>query len=169
MVRIGDVATVQTVGEARTGIFDLNGEGEVVGGIVVMRHGENADRVIGAVKEKMLQVAKGMPDGMSFRIVYDRSELIRESISSVRNTLIEEMAMIAVVVLVFLFHFRSAWSILIQIPITIAASFILLDWFNISSNIMSLTGIALAIGVIADNGIIMAENAYRHLGESQSK
>lgn len=169
VVRIGDVATVQTVGEARTGIFDLNGEGEVVGGIVVMRHGENADRVIGAVKEKMLQVAKGMPDGMSFRIVYDRSELIRESLSSVRNTLIEEMAMIAVVVLVFLFHFRSAWSILIQIPITIAASFILLDWFNISSNIMSLTGIALAIGVIADNGIIMAENAYRHLGESQSK
>lgn len=168
VVRISDVATVQTVGEARTGIFDLNGEGEVVGGIVVMRHGENADRTITGIKEKMKEVSKGLPEGVTFNIVYDRSELIRESVSSVQNTLIEEMIMIAVVVLVFLFHFRSALSILIQIPITIAASSILLNLFGISSNIMSLTGIALAIGVIADNGIIMAENAYRHLSESNA-
>lgn len=169
VIRIADIGTVQTSSEARTGIFDLNGDGEVVGGIVVMRHGQNANEVIGKVKAKMEQVAKGFPDGMKFQLVYDRSELIRESIDSVRNTLIEEMIMIAIVVLVFLMHFRSALSILIQIPVTIAISFILLHAFGISSNIMSLTGIALAIGVIADNGIIMAENAYRQLAARQEE
>ena len=150
-------------GETRLGIFDLDGEGEVVGGIVVMRYGENADEVIGAVKKKMLEVAKGLPEGIRFNIVYDRSELIQESISSIKTTLIEEMIVVSLVVLVFLFHWRSAVSIIIQIPITIATSFILLNAFGITSNIMSLTGIALAIGVIVDNGIIMAENSYRHL------
>lgn len=168
-LRIADIATVQTSSEARTGIFDLNGDGEVVGGIVVMRHGANANETIEKVKAKMEQVAKGFPDGMKFQITYDRSELIRESIDSVRNTLMEEMIMIAVVVIIFLFHFRSALSILIQIPVTIAISFILLHAFGISSNIMSLTGIALAIGVIADNGIIMAENAYRQLAARQEE
>jgi CzcA family heavy metal efflux pump len=162
-VRIRDVGTVQLTGETRLGIFDLNGEGEVVGGIVVMRYGENADDVISAVKKKMEEVAKGLPEGLSFNIVYDRSELIAESISSIKTTLIEEMIVVSLVVIVFLFHWRSAVSIIIQIPITIATSFILLNAFGISSNIMSLTGIALAIGVIVDNGIIMAENAYKNL------
>jgi CzcA family heavy metal efflux pump len=162
-VRISDVAAVQMTGESRLGIFDLNGEGEVVGGIVVMRYGENADEVISRVKAKMEDVAKGFPEGMKFNIVYDRSELIQESISSIKTTLIEEMIVVSLVVILFLFHWRSAASILIQIPITIATSFILLNLFDISSNIMSLTGIALAIGVIVDNGIIMAENAYKHL------
>lgn len=162
-VRIKDVATVQMTGETRLGIFDLNGTGEVVGGIVVMRYGENADEVIAGVKAKMDEVAKGFPDGMKFNIVYDRSTLIQESISSIRTTLLEEMAVVSLVVILFLFHWRSAASIIIQIPITIATSFILLNAFDISSNIMSLTGIALAIGVIVDNGIIMAENAYKHL------
>lgn len=162
-VRISDVASVQMSGESRLGIFDLNGEGEVVGGIVVMRYGENADEVIKAVKAKMEDVAQGFPEGMKFNIVYDRSELIQESISSIKTTLIEEMIVVSLVVIFFLFHWRSAASILIQIPITIATSFILLNLFDISSNIMSLTGIALAIGVIVDNGIIMAENAYKHL------
>ena len=162
-VQIRDVATVQMTGETRLGIFDLDGEGEVVGGIVVMRYGENADEVIAAIKKKMLEVAKGFPEGMSFNIIYDRSELIQESISSIRTTLIEEMIVVSLVVLVFLFHWRSAVSIIIQIPITIATSFILLNAFGITSNIMSLTGIALAIGVIVDNGIIMAENSYKHL------
>jgi len=164
-LRIRDIGVVQFSSEARTGIFDLNGEGEVVGGIVVMRYGENAEAVINRVKEKMKSVAAGLPEGMTFNIVYDRSELITESIASVRNTLLEEMAVVAVVVIIFLFHWRSAVSILIQIPVTIATSFILLKLAGINSNIMSLTGIALAIGVIADNGIIMAENASRHLGE----
>lgn len=162
-VTVRDVATVQMTGETRLGIFDHNGEGEVVGGIVVMRYGENADEVITAVKKKMEEVAKGFPQGVKFNIVYDRSELIHESISSIKKTLIEEMAVVSLVVILFLFHWRSAISIIIQIPITIATSFILLNAFGISSNIMSLTGIALAIGVIADNGIIMAENAYKNL------
>ena len=162
-VRISDLGSVQMTGETRLGIFDQDGEGEVVGGIVVMRYGENADEVITAVKSKMLEVAKGFPKGVKFNIIYDRSELIQESISSIKTTLIEEMIVVSLVVIIFLFHWRSAVSIIIQIPITIATSFILLNAFGITSNIMSLTGIALAIGVIVDNGIIMAENSYKHL------
>lgn len=162
-VRVKDVATVQMSGESRLGIFDLNGEGEVVGGIVVMRYGENADEVITDVKEKMGEVALGLPQGMEFNIVYDRSGLIQDAVSSIKTTLIEEMIVVSLVVIIFLFHWRSAMSIIIQIPITIAISFILLNLFDISSNIMSLTGIALSIGVIVDNGIIMAENSYRNL------
>lgn len=164
-VKVADVAAVQMTGETRLGIFDQDGEGERVGGIVVMRYGENADAVIENVKEKMLEVAKGFPEGVKFDIVYDRGELIKQTISSIKTTLIEEMIVVSLIVIVFLFHWRSAFSIIIQIPITIAISFILLNAFGISSNIMSLTGIALAIGVIVDNGIIMSENAYKHLAE----
>ena len=134
-----------------------------------MRYGENADEVIGNVKKKMEEVAKGFPSGMKFNIVYDRSGLIEDSVNSVKRTLIEEMIVVSLVVLIFLFHWRSALSIIIQIPITIATSFILLNAFGISSNIMSLTGIALAIGVIVDNGIIMAENSYRNLALRQQE
>jgi len=168
-VKVRDIATVQMAGESRLGIFDYNGEGEVVGGIVVLRYGENADEVIKRVKAKMLDVAKGFPEGMKFKIVYDRSELIEESISSIKTTLIEEMIVVSLIVIAFLFHWRSAVSIIIQIPITIAASFIVLNAFDISSNIMSLTGIALAIGVIVDNGIIMAENSYKNLAVRQAE
>ncbi len=164
-VRVSDIATVQMTGETRLGIFDQDGDGEVVGGIVVMRYGENAEEVIENVKAKMLEVAKGLPGGVKFDIIYDRGELIQQSISSIKTTLIEEMIVVSLIVIIFLFHWRSAFSIIIQIPITIAISFILLNAFDISSNIMSLTGIALAIGVIVDNGIIMSENAYKHLAE----
>ncbi|TCC96051.1 efflux RND transporter permease subunit [Pedobacter hiemivivus] len=164
-IKISDLATVQMTGETRLGIFDQDGEGERAGGIVVMRYGENAAEVIDRVKAKMVEVSKGLPKGVKFDIVYDRGELIKESIDSIKNTLIEEMIVVSLIVFVFLFHWRSALSIIIQIPITIAASFILLNAFGISSNIMSLTGIALAIGVIVDNGIIMSENAYKHLSE----
>jgi Cu/Ag efflux pump CusA len=164
-VRIGDIATVQMTGEPRLGIFDVDGEGERVVGIVVMRYGENAAAVIEDVKAKMLEVAKGFPEGVKFDIMYDRGELIKESISSIKTTLIEQMIVVSIIVILFLFHWRSALSIIIQIPITIAISFILLNAFGISSNIMSLTGIALAIGVIVDNGIIMSENAYKHLSD----
>jgi len=162
-IAVRDVATVQMTGETRLGIFDFDGEGEVVGGIVVMRYGENANEVIADVKKKMEEVAKGFPEGVTFNIIYDRSELIQESVSSIRTTLIEEMIVVSLVVIIFLFHWRSAVSIIIQIPITIASAFILLNAFGITSNIMSLTGIALAIGVIVDNGIIMAENSYKNL------
>jgi CzcA family heavy metal efflux pump len=164
-IKVSDIATVQMTGETRLGIFDQDGKGERAGGIVVMRYGENAAKVIEKVKAKMLEVSKGLPKGVKFDIVYDRGELIKESVDSIKHTLIEEMIVVSLIVFVFLFHWRSALSIIIQIPITIAASFILLNAFNISSNIMSLTGIALAIGVIVDNGIIMSENAYKHLSE----
>ncbi|MEJ5962951.1 efflux RND transporter permease subunit [Pedobacter immunditicola] len=164
-IKVADVAAVQMTGETRLGIFDQDGEGERVGGIVVMRYGENAAEVIEGVKAKMKEVSKGLPEGVKFDIVYDRGELIQESVDSITTTIIEEMIVVSLVVIVFLFHWRSAVSIIIQIPITIAASFILLNAFDISSNIMSLTGIALAIGVIVDNGIVMSENAYKHLSE----
>ncbi len=162
---ISDLASVQATGESRLGIFDQDGQGERVGGIVVMRYNENAAAVIDRVKKKMTEISGGLPDGVKFDIIYDRGELIRESISSIKRTLIEEMIVVSIIVMIFLFHWRSALSIIIQIPITIATSFILLNAFDISSNIMSLTGIALAIGVIVDNGIIMSENAYKHLAE----
>ncbi|MBO9632392.1 MAG: efflux RND transporter permease subunit [Chitinophagaceae bacterium] len=164
-IRVADLGTVQMTGETRLGIFDQDGEGERVGGIVVMRYGENAAAVIDRVKAKMKEVAKGFPQKVKFDIVYDRGELISESVESIKRTLVEEMIVVSIVVIIFLFHWRSALSIIIQIPITLAASFILLNAFGITSNIMSLTGIALAIGVIVDNGIIMSENAYKHLAE----
>ncbi len=168
-VRVKDIGTVQMGGDLRLGIFDENGEGEVVGGIVVMRYGENADNVIAAVKEKMKDVQKGLPEGVTFKTAYDRSELIEASMGNIKVKLIEEMTIVALIVIIFLFHWRSALSIIIQIPITIAISFILLNLFGISSNIMSRTGIALAIGVIVDNGIIMSENSYRHLSDWQNE
>jgi CzcA family heavy metal efflux pump len=168
-VTVKDLATVQMGGELRLGIFDDNGTGEVVGGVVVMRYGENAADVIANVKEKMKDVEKGLPKGVKFKIAYDRSSLIEAAIASVKNTLIEEMIVVSIVVVVFLFSLKSALSILIQIPITIATSFILLNAFGISSNIMSITGIILAIGVIVDNGIIMVENSYRNLAAEVNK
>ncbi len=139
-----------------------------MGGIVVMRYGENADNVIKAVKIKMKEVEKGLPEGVTFKTAYDRSALIEAAIKTVTGKLKEEMIVVSLVVLVFLFHWRSAVSIIIQIPITLAISFILLNAFGLSSNLMSLTGIAIAIGVIVDNGIIMSENAYRRLSEWQN-
>lgn len=168
-VRVKDIATVQMGGDLRLGIFDQNGEGEAVGGIVVMRYGENADKVIHAVKDKMADIQKGLPPGVKFKIAYDRSELIENAIGSVKHTLIEEMITVSIIVILFLLSLKSALSIIIQIPITIAASFILLNAFGISSNIMSLTGIALAIGVIVDNGIVMVENSHRNLSAAQEK
>jgi Cu(I)/Ag(I) efflux system membrane protein CusA/SilA len=167
-VRVKDIGTVQMGGDLRLGIFDNNGEGEAVGGIVVMRNGENADKVITALKAKMKEVKKGLPDGVDFKVAYDRSTLIEASIETIKEKLFEEIGVVCIIVIIFLFHWRSALSIIIQIPITIAISFILLNAFGLSSNIMSLTGIALAIGVIVDNGIIMSENAYRNLSEWQN-
>jgi CzcA family heavy metal efflux pump len=166
-VRVKDIGSVQMGGDLRLGIFDMDGKGEVVGGIVVMRYNENANKVIAAIKEKMKEVEKGLPEGVSFKTSYDRSTLIQEAVESVKGTLIEEMIAVSIVVLLFLFHWRSAVIILIQLPISVAAGFIFLEMFGISSNIMSLTGIALAIGVVVDDGIVMVENAYRHISEAQ--
>ncbi len=168
-VKVKDIGSIQMGGDLRLGIFDENGSGEVVGGIVVMRYGENADKVIKAVKEKMKEVEKGLPEGVTFKTSYDRSDLIEKAIESVKGTLIEEMIAVSLIVLIFLFHWRSALIILIQIPISVAVAFIFLQAFGISSNIMSLTGIALAIGVLVDDGIVMVENAYRTISEKQEE
>lgn len=167
-VRVKDIGSVQMGGDLRLGIFDMDGKGEVVGGIVVMRYNENANKVIEAVKAKIKEVEKGLPEGVTFKTSYDRSTLIQEAIESVKGTLIEEMIAVSIIVLIFLFHWRSAVIILIQLPISVAAGFIFLEMFGISSNIMSLTGIALAIGVVVDDGIVMVENAYRHISEAQT-
>ncbi len=168
-IKIKDIGTVQMGGDLRLGIFDQNGEGEVVGGIVVMRYGENADNVIKAVRLKMKEVEKGLPPNVTFKTSYDRSELIEAAIESVKGTLIEEMIAVSIVILIFLFNWRSALIILIQLPISVAIGFILLQAFGLSSNIMSLTGIALAIGVVVDDGIVMVENAYRTISEKQDE
>jgi Cu(I)/Ag(I) efflux system membrane protein CusA/SilA len=167
-VRVSDIGTVQMGGDLRLGILDANGEGEVVGGVVIMRYGENADKVIKLLKKKMADVQKGLPQGVSFKIDYDRSNLIEAAIDNIKDKLIEEISIVCIIVIIFLFHWRSALSIIIQIPISIAISFILLNAFGFSSNIMSLTGVALVIGVIVDNGIIMSENAYSNLSEWQN-
>lgn len=167
-VRVKDIGSVQMGGDLRLGIFDMDGKGEVVGGIVVMRYNENANKVIEAVKAKMKEVEKGLPEGVTFKTSYDRSTLIQEAIESVKGTLIEEMIAVSIIVLIFLFHWKSAVIILIQLPISVAVGFIFLQLFGISSNIMSLTGIALAIGVVVDDGIVMVENAYRHISEAQT-
>ncbi|MBM3414642.1 MAG: efflux RND transporter permease subunit [Bacteroidetes bacterium] len=167
-VRVKDIGSIQLGGDLRLGIFDMDGKGEVVGGIVVMRYNENANKVIAAVKAKMKEVEKGLPEGVKFTTSYDRSTMIQEAIDSVSGTLVEEMIAVSLVVLIFLFHWRSAVIILIQLPISVAAGFIFLELFDISSNIMSLTGIALAIGVVVDDGIVMVENAYRHISEAQA-
>jgi len=162
-VTVQDIGAVQEGGDIRLGIFDENGEGEAVGGIIVMRYNENADKVIAAVKAKMKEVSKGLPPGVTFKTSYDRSTLIEEAVKSVKGTLLEVMIAVSLVVFFFLLHWRSALIILIQMPISIAIAFILLNAFNISSNIMSLTGIILAIGVIVDDSIVMVENSYRRL------
>ena len=167
-VRVKDIGTVQMGGDLRLGILDANGEGEVVGGVVIMRYGENADKVIKLLKKKMADVQKGLPQGVSFKVDYDRSGLIEAAIDNIKDKLIEEITIVCIIVIIFLLNWRSALSIIIQIPITIAISFILLNAFGFSSNIMSLTGIALVIGVIVDNGIIMSENAYTNLSEWQN-
>jgi CzcA family heavy metal efflux pump len=168
-ITIKDIGSVQMGGDLRLGIFDMNGTGEVVGGIVVMRYNENAAEVIQNIKAKIKEVEKGLPEGVTFKVSYDRSTLIEKAVESVKGTLYEEMITVSIVVLIFLFHWRSALIIMIQLPISVAIGFIFLDLFDISSNIMSLTGIALAIGVVVDDGIVMVENAYRHIAEEQDK
>ncbi|MBW7892733.1 MAG: efflux RND transporter permease subunit [Chitinophagaceae bacterium] len=166
-IRIKDLGEVQIGGAERLGILDDNGDGEAVGGVVIMRQGENADAVIKALKIKMAEVAKGLPEGVSFKTAYDRTDLIEASVKSIQRTIIEEIVLVCLVIFVFLYHFRSALVVMLTIPIAILISFIWIRWLGFSSNIMSLSGIAIAIGVIVDNGIVMVENAHRHLTENQ--
>ena len=162
-IKLSDVATIQMSSDLRLGITEENGEGEVVGGIVVSRYGENAKDVIERVKIRMKDVEKGLPDGVKFKIAYDRSNLILASIDTLTTALWQEILIVAFIVIVFLFHVRSGLVAIISIILSVLIGFILMSLFGITSNIMSLGGIALAIGDVVDPGIVMAENAYRSL------
>ncbi|MDD5362122.1 MAG: CusA/CzcA family heavy metal efflux RND transporter [Ignavibacteria bacterium] len=166
-VRIKDVGTVQIGADIRRGMLDMNGEGEVVGGIIVMRYGENAQTVIDRVKEKIKELEKGLPEGITIQPSYDRSDLISSSIDTLKRAIIEECLIVSLIVLVFLFHFRSAIRILIEIPVALLISFILMRQFNITSNIMSLGGLIISIGILVDASIVMVENAYRNVAKMQ--
>lgn len=168
-VRIMDVGTVQIGGDTRRGLLDMNGEGEVVGGIIVMRYGENASVVIERVKEKLKELEKGLPDGVSIETSYDRSTLINNAIDTLKHSLIEEAIVVSLIVLIFLFHWRSAIRIIIEIPISVLIAFILMKQFNITSNIMSLGGLIISIGVLVDSSIVMVENAYRNLAAASER
>jgi len=164
-IRVKDIATVQMGGELRLGIIEENGEGEKVGGIVVMRYGENAKDVIDKVKEKLKDVEKGLPPGIKFHASYDRSDLIEATISTLKEAVIEEIIVVAIVLFIFLLHVRSTLIVIITILMSVLISFIMMDWFNVSSNIMSLAGVALAIGDLVDAGIVMVENAVKSISE----
>ena len=162
-ITLQDVATVQMSGDLRLGITEENGEGEVVGGIVVMRYGENAKDLIERIKVRVSEIEKGLPSGVKINVAYDRSELIMGAIDTLKESISEEVITVAIIVLVFLFHFGSGLVAIINIPLSILISFILMKLFGVTSNLMSLRGIALAVGDLVDSGIVMAENAYKQL------
>ncbi|HEY0750339.1 MAG TPA: efflux RND transporter permease subunit [Chitinophagaceae bacterium] len=162
-VRIKDIGSVQMGGELRLGIIEENGEGEKVGGIVVMRYGENAKEVIDRVKVKIADVEKGLPPGVKFKAAYDRSDLIESTIATLKDAVIEEIIIVAIVLFIFLLHIRSALVVVITIPLSVLIAFILMKVFGITSNIMSLAGVALAVGDLVDAGIVMVENAMKTL------
>lgn len=160
-VRIKDLGTVQMGGKSRLGIIEENGQGEKVGGIVVMRYGENAKEVIDRVKEKITDVEKGLPPGVKFKVAYDRSDLIEATIATLKDAVIEEILIVSVVLFIFLLHVRSALVVVITIPLSVLIAFIMMKWFGITSNIMSLAGVALAVGDLVDAGIVMVENSMK--------
>jgi Cu(I)/Ag(I) efflux system membrane protein CusA/SilA len=164
-VYIKNLGTVQVGGAIRRGLLDMNGEGERVGGIVVMRYGENAKEVIDRVKIKIKELEKGLPPGVKIETAYDRSDLIMRAIDTLKKNLLEESIVVSVVILIFLLHFPSALVIVLTLPVSVLIAFITMKLMGVTSNIMSLGGIAIAIGVLVDAGVIMVENCYRHLSE----
>ena len=166
-VLIRDLGTVTFGPDIREGVAEWQGEGETVGGIVVMRDGMNALNVINGVKQKLQEIRPSLPAGVEVVAGYDRSGLIQTSIDTLQRDLLEEAIIVSVVIIVFLFHFRSALIPILTLPIAVVASFIPMHYLHVSSNIMSLGGLALAIGVLVDAAIVMVENGYRHLSERQ--
>ncbi|MCA1734440.1 MAG: efflux RND transporter permease subunit, partial [Acidobacteria bacterium] len=155
--------------EIRRGIADWNGEGETVGGIVVVRAGADTLSTIKGVKEKLAELKKGLPEDVEISVAYDRSGLIEESIKTLTRTLIEEAIIVALVCIVFLFHFRSALVAILSIPVSILLAFVIMRIQGLGANIMSMGGIAISIGVLVDAAIIMVENAHKHYEEWRGK
>lgn len=160
---IKDIGRVQLGTEVRRGMLEKNGKGEAVGGIIVMRYGENAKAVIDRVKAKIAEIQPGLPPGVKIVPAYDRSDLIDRAINTLKHALTEESIIVALVIILFLLHFRSSLVIILTLPIAVLIAFISMRLMGITSNIMSLGGIAIAIGVLVDAGVIMVENCYRHL------
>ncbi|AOE49851.1 efflux RND transporter permease subunit [Kangiella sediminilitoris] len=160
---LGDVAEISTGPQMRRGIAELNGQGEAVGGIVVMRYGENAQATIDGVKARLDKLKKGLPDGVEVVTVYDRSGLIKDAVDNLWNKLLEEFAVVALVCILFLFHIRSSLVAIISLPIGILAAFIIMKLQGLNANIMSLGGIAIAIGAMIDGAIVMIENMHKHM------
>ena len=162
-VRLSDVARVQVGPETRRGIAELDGEGETVGGIIVMRSGKNALETIDAVKAKLASLAAGLPEGVAIVPAYDRSTLIRDAVANLAQKLVEEFAVVALVCLAFLFHLRSAFVAIVSLPIGVLMAFVVMHYQGVNANIMSLGGIAIAIGAMVDAAVVMIENAHKHL------
>ncbi|USE71295.1 CusA/CzcA family heavy metal efflux RND transporter [Pseudoalteromonas maricaloris] len=160
---IADVASVNIGPQMRRGIAELNGEGEVVGGVVVMRFGENAQKTIDGVKQKLAELQHGLPEGVEVVTVYDRSELITKAIDNLWSKLLEELVVVALVCVVFLFHIRSSVVAVITLPLGILVAFIVMYFQGVNANIMSLGGIAIAIGAMTDGAIVMIENMHKHM------
>jgi Cu(I)/Ag(I) efflux system membrane protein CusA/SilA len=167
-VLIRDLGVVSLGPDLREGAAEWNGDGETVGGIVVMRYGQNALTVIDGVKQKLAEIQKTLPRGVEIVAGYDRSGLIQASINTLKRDLLEEAIIVSLVIIIFLFHLRSAFIPILALPIAVIATFIPMYYLQISSNIMSLGGLALAIGVLVDASIVMVENGYRHLSEAQN-
>jgi Cu(I)/Ag(I) efflux system membrane protein CusA/SilA len=166
-IRVADVATVQVGPAPRRGAADLDGKGEVVAGIVVMRFGTDALKTIEAVKARLAEIQEGLPPGVRLRTAYDRSDLIHRAIETLRDKLIEESLIVAAVAIVFLLHVRSALVAIITLPLGILISFIVMRWIGVNANIMSLGGIAIAIGAMVDAAIVMIENMHKHLERAE--
>ncbi|NOZ86570.1 MAG: efflux RND transporter permease subunit [Deltaproteobacteria bacterium] len=161
-VLLSQVANIHLGPDIRRGVIDLNGEGEVVAGIVVIRFGENALKVIERVKKRLEELKPGLPEGVEIHTAYDRSNLIEKAIDTLKNKLVEEIVVVALIILVFLLHLRSAFVAVFTLPVGILASFAIMKLMGINANIMSLGGIAIAIGVMVDASVVMVENLHKH-------
>ena len=168
-IYIRNIGTVQMGPDIRRGSLEKDGKGQVVGGIVVMRYGENAKAVIDRVKARIMEISPGLPVGIEIKTAYDRSDIIMASIDTLKKALTEEAIVVSIVVFLFLLHVRSVIRVIIEIPIAVLIAFICMKLFGITSNIMSLGGIAIAIGVIVDASIVLVENAYRNVARAQEE
>jgi Cu(I)/Ag(I) efflux system membrane protein CusA/SilA len=162
-ILLGEVARIQIGPEIRRGISELDGKGEAVGGVIVMRAGKNALETIDGIKEKIASLQRGLPKGVEIIPTYDRSELIHKSVATLRDRLIEEFIVVTLVCALFLFHLRSAFVAIVSLPLGILAAFTVMNWQGVNANIMSLGGIAIAIGAMVDAAVVMIENAHKHL------
>ncbi len=168
-IRVSDVATVQVGPAPRRGAADLNGRGDVVAGIVIMRFGSDALKTLEAIKARLAEIERTLPAGVRLRPVYDRSDLIHRAINNLERTLVEESLIVAAIAVVFLLHFRSALVAIVTLPLGILISFIVMRWLGVNANIMSLGGIAIAIGAMVDAAIVMIENMHKHLEREEKR